>query len=183
MKAKVVLAALALMLGGSAMAQQRIDKIVEELEQKGVDVNKVVKRDPKTKQIVSEVKTMTFYSKEAKYANRLREAFRLDAENSVNEVVRNHGNHYVLTFKDGKQTGTYVMTISGESDKPKVSLHIVIKEGDFEIIRGNWDGYLLNPLDSLGNFEFNIPDLTEKYREIYEKARKQMRHKQKYENS
>ncbi|MBR2291363.1 MAG: DUF5024 domain-containing protein, partial [Prevotella sp.] len=53
MKAKVVLAALALMLGSSAMAQQRIDKIVEELEQKGVDVNKVVKRDPKTKQIVS----------------------------------------------------------------------------------------------------------------------------------
>lgn len=183
MKAKAVLAALALILSSSALAQQRIDKIVDELEQKGVDVNKVVKRNPKTRQIVSEVKTLTFYSKEAKYAKRLKEAFRQEAENSVNEVVRSQGNHYTLTFKDGKQTGTYVLTISGESDKPKVSLHIVIKEGDFESIHGTWDGYLLNPLDSLGNFEFNIPDLTEKYREIYEKVRKQMRHKQKYENS
>lgn len=170
MKVKVVLAALALMLSGSAMAQQRINKIVDELEEKGIDVNKVVKRDPKTKQIVSEVKTLTFYSKEAKYANRLREAFRLDAEDSVSEVVRNHGNHYVLTFKDGKQTGTYMMTISGEKDKPKVSLHIVIKEGDFEVIHGNW-----MPLDSLGSFEFNAPEFAEKYREIYEKAKKKAR--------
>ena len=176
MKAKVVLAALALMLGSSAMAQQRIDKIVEELEQKGVDVNKVVKRDPKTKQIVSTVKSLAFYSKDSKYANRLREAFKKDAENAATETVSNHGNNYTLIFRDGKKRATYTLSISegvksktqnlpleidhgaraipvnGSNSKngnpnPLVRLSIVIKDGDSPDF--DWGTLNLDGIESL----------------------------------
>ena len=65
------------------MAQSRIDKIVDELEQKGVDAKKVVKRDPNTKKPYYIVKSLTFYSKDSNYANRLKEAFGKDAEDAI----------------------------------------------------------------------------------------------------
>ena len=153
MKAKVMLAVLALMLSGSAMAQQRINKIVDELEQKGVDVNKVVKRDPKTKQILSTVKSFTFYSKEGKYANRLKEAFKKDAEDAVTETVSNHGNEYTLVFRDGKRRATYMLSISDKSNSkennqiPRVYLSIDIREGGSSNF--DWGTLNLDGIDSL----------------------------------
>ena len=104
MKAKqlILTVLVALFTCSSMMAQSHIDKIVDELEQKGVDVSKVVKRDPKTKKPYSIVKSLTFYSKDSNYANRLKEAFKKEAENAVQESVSNKGNNYVLIFKDGK---------------------------------------------------------------------------------
>ena len=54
------------LLSSCAIAQSSIDKIVDELEKKGVDVNYVAKRDPKTKQVYLQTKTLSFYSKEGK---------------------------------------------------------------------------------------------------------------------
>ena len=108
-----------------------IDKIVDELEQKGVDVSKVVRRDPKTKKIVSEVKNLQFYSKENNYANRLKEAFKKDAEVAIQESISNHGNNYHLIFKDGTKKATYQLIITPDEGKdPLVKLSIVIREGN-----------------------------------------------------
>ena len=49
----------ALIVCNPVTAQSRIDKIVDEIEQKGVDVSKVVKRDPKTKKPYSITKSLT----------------------------------------------------------------------------------------------------------------------------
>lgn len=121
----------ALFYCSSATAQSHIDKIVDELEQKGVDVSKVVRRDPKTKKIVSEVKNLQFYSKENNYANRLKEAFKKDAEDAIQETISNHGNNYHLIFKDGTKKATYQLIITpNEGKDPLVKLSIVIREGN-----------------------------------------------------
>lgn len=145
---------------GSATAQSHIDKIVEELEQKGVDVSKVVKRDPKTKKVVSETKNLSFYSKDSKYANRLKEAFKKDAEDAIQETIYNHGNSHNLFFKDGTKSAHYNLSITPISGKdPLVKLSIIIRNGDN---KGNdlpgWGARVI-PLEGLEQFEFNEKDL------------------------
>lgn len=147
----------AVLLCSCATAQSRIDRIVEELEQKGVDVSKVVKRDPKTKQVYSVVKSLSFYSKDGKYANRLKEAFGKEAENAVSETVGNRGNSSVLVFRDGKKKYTYSLHISPRKDKdPEVSLSIIFKDGSVRVV-DEWDfslsGSSLDGLDVLGSLD------------------------------
>jgi hypothetical protein len=121
----------ALIVSSPVMAQSRIDKIIDELEQKGVDASKVVKRDPKTKKPYSIVKSLTFYSKDGNYANRLKEAFRKDAEDAVEEKVERKGNSYRLVFVDGKKRATYSLDIQERQEKdPRVDLRIVIRDGN-----------------------------------------------------
>ena len=130
----------------SATAQSHIDKIVDELEQKGVDISKVVRRDPKTKKVVSETKSLSFYSKDSNYANRLKEAFKKDAEDAVQETVNNHGNTHLLIFKNGTKSAHYNLTITPKSGKdPLVQLYIKMY-----II--NNDGNI--KLEGLEGFEF-----------------------------
>ena len=127
MKAKSLILTMMAMLFtfSSAIAQSHIDKIVDELEQKGVDISKVVRRDPKTKKIVSETKNLSFYSKDSNYANRLKEAFKKDAEDAVQETVNNHGNTHLLIFKNGTKSAHYNLTITPKSGKdPLVQLYI-----------------------------------------------------------
>lgn len=145
----------ALIVSSPVMAQSRIDKIVDELEQKGVDASKVVKRDPKTKKPYSIVKSLTFYSKDGNYANRLKEAFRKDAEDAEQESVSNKGNNYRLIFVDGKKKTTYSLNIQEQQDKnPRVSLRIVMRDGNVKET-GPYDGFLndfsidLNGIDGL----------------------------------
>ena len=145
----------ALIVSSPVMAQSRIDKIVDELEQKGVDASKVVKRDPKTKKPYSIVKSLTFYSKDGNYANRLKEAFRKDAEDAEHESVSNKGNNYRLIFVDGKKKTTYSLNIQEQQDKnPRVSLRIVMRDGNVKET-GPYDGFLndfsidLNGIDGL----------------------------------
>ena len=124
------------------MAQSRIDKIVDELEQKGVDTKKVVRRDPKTKKPYSIVKSLTFYSKDSNYANRLKEAFRKDAEDAIEEKVEKKGNSYKLIFVDGKKRTTYYLNIQERQDKdPRVDLKIYMQDGDVKEFN-NLDGIM-----------------------------------------
>ena len=121
----------ALIACNPVMAQNHIDKIVDELEQKGVDAKKVVKRDPKTKKPYYIVKSLTFYSKDSDYANRLKEAFKKDAEDAIEEKVEKKGNSYRLIFADGKKKTTYYLNIQERQDKdPRVDLRIYMKDGD-----------------------------------------------------
>ena len=157
MKAKNLILTMvaALIVSSPVMAQSRIDKIVDELEQKGVDASKVVKRDPKTKKPYSIVKSLTFYSKDGNYANRRKEAFRKDAEDAEQESVSNKGNNYRLIFVDGKKKTTYSLNIQEQQDKnPRVSLRIVMRDGNVKET-GPYDGFLndfsidLNGIDGL----------------------------------
>ena len=155
MKAKIlILTMVAVLLANSpVMAQSHIDKIVDEIEQKGVDVSQVVKRDPKTKKPYSIVKSLTFYSKDSNYANRLKEAFRKDAEDADQESVSNKGNNYRLIFVDGKKKTTYSLTIQERQDKdPRVSLKIVMRDGN---VKETDDYNIMNSFFGAGSFEFN----------------------------
>ena len=163
----ILTAVAALFVCSPLMAQSHIDKIVEELEQKGVDVSKVVKRDPKTKKPYSIVKSLTFYSKDGNYANRLKEAFRKDAEDAVKEVVERKGNSYQLIFIDGKKTVTYSLDFWERQDKdPRVDLRIIMRDGNvkefdwFNEWRDNHGGNIfelngLNGLEDFGNIDWN----------------------------
>ena len=145
--------AAALITCSPVMAQSHIDKIVDEIEQKGVDVSKVVKRDPKTKKPYSITKSLTFYSKDSNYANRLKEAFRKDAEDAEQESVSNKGNNYRLIFVDGKKKTTYSLNIQEQKDKdPRVSLKIVMRDGD---VKENDDYDIINSFFGTGAIELN----------------------------
>ena len=143
----------ALLANSPVVAQSHIDNIVDEIEQKGVDVSKVVKRDPKTKKPYSIVKSLTFYSKDGNYANRLREAFRKDAEDAEQESVSNKGNNYRLIFVDGKKKTTYSLNIQEQQDKnPRVSLKIVMRDGNVKEID---DHDIINYFFGTGAIELN----------------------------
>lgn len=145
--------AAALITCSPVMAQSHIDKIVDEIEQKGVDVSKVVKRDPKTKKPYSITKSLTFYSKDSNYANRLKEAFRKDAEDAEQESVSNKGNNYRLIFVDGKKKTTYSLNIQEQQDKdPRVSLKIVMRDGN---VKETDDYDIMNSLFGTGAIELN----------------------------
>ena len=145
--------AAALITCSPVMAQSHIDKIVDEIEQKGVDVSKVVKRDPKTKKPYSITKSLTFYSKDSNYANRLKEAFRKDAEDAEQESVSNKGNNYRLIFVDGKKKTTYSLNIQEQKDKdPRVSLKIVMRDGN---VKETDDYDIMNSLFGTGAIELN----------------------------
>ena len=155
MKAKkLILTMVAVLITCSpVMAQSRIDKIVDEIEQKGVDVSKVVKRDPKTKKPYSIVKSLTFFSKDGNYANRLKEAFRKDAEDAEQESVSNKGNNYRLIFVDGKKKSIYSLNIQEQQDKdPRVSLKIVMRDG---YVKENDDYDIFNSFFGTGAIELN----------------------------
>ena len=155
MKAKkLILIMVAVLIACSpVMAQSRIDKIVDEIEQKGVDVSKVVKRDPKTKKPYSIVKSLTFFSKDGNYANRLKEAFRKDAEDAEQESVSNKGNNYRLIFVDGKKKTTYSLNIQEQKDKdPRVSLKIIMRDGN---VKETDDYDIMNSLFGTGAIELN----------------------------
>lgn len=159
MKAKqLILTVMAVFIANSPMmAQNHIDKIVDELEQKGVDASKVVKRDPNTKKPYSIVKSLTFYSKDSNYANRLKEAFKKDAEDAIEEKVEKKGNSYKLIFVDGKKRTTYYLNIQERQDKdPRVDLKIYMKDGDVKEFN-NFDGIM----DFFGSGAIEIEGLKE----------------------
>lgn len=166
------------LMSSSAIAQSSIDKIVDELEKKGVDVNYVAKRDPKTKQVYLQTKTLSFYSKEGKYANRLKEAFRKEGENAATETYSHSGNNYTLVFKDGKKKYTYTLSITNKNDgNPLVNLAIVFRNYSIVAEDDFWDRFhiegfnSIEHLDSLG-FEFDTSQWTKQYKEALEKYKK-----------
>ena len=148
------------------MAQSRIDKLVDELEQKGVDTKKVVRRDPKTKKPYSIVKSLTFYSKDSNYANRLKEAFRKDAEDAIEERVEKKGNNYRLIFVDGEKRTTYYLNIQERQDKdPRVDLRINM-DGDakgFNNLNGIMD-FFGSDANEIKNYRWSLDSIRDMMR-------------------
>ena len=148
------------------MAQSRIDKIVDELEQKGVDTKKVVRRDPKTKKPYSIVKSLTFYSQDSNYANRLKEAFRKDAEDAIEERVEKKGNNYRLIFVDGEKRTTYYLNIQERQDKdPRVDLRINM-DGDakgFNNLNGIMD-FFGSDANEIKNYRWSLDSIRDMMR-------------------
>ena len=188
-KGKVMMVIAIWLLSSCAIAQSSIDKIVDELEKKGVDVSFVAKRDPKTKQVYMQTKTLCFYSKEGKYANRLKEAFRKEGENAATETYSHSGNNYTLVFKDGKKRYTYTLTITNKSDgNPLVNLAIVFRNNSIVAEDDFWDKFhiegfnSIERLDSL-NLDFDASKWTKPYKDAYEKYKKEYeKHKKEYES-
>lgn len=128
MKTKRILTVLAGVLAVSQMAfaQASIDRIAEELEQKGVECDKVVSRNPKTKKMVSMVKSYEFRSKDGNYAEQLKKAFEKEAENATTEITESGGRERILIFDTDDCHMVYVLEIGKQTPDPKVELNIII---------------------------------------------------------
>ncbi len=165
-----------------ALAQQHIDQVVKDLEKKGVDVTTVVKRNDK-KQIYSQVKSLSFISKDGNFARKLEEAFDKDAENASSESrTKRSGNvSYTLIFKNEKKKGVYVLSISNrEGDDPMVNVSITLRDNSVE---GSKEGNIWFDGDIFGlngdGFQINVDSLKsqanrfkEKYKDFFNKSDK-----------
>ena len=116
-----------------AMAQKNIDKVLEEIERRNdVSVNSVVKRDPKTRKIVSIVKS--FNLSNHSMASKLIEAFEKDeeyAETAIKDMPRGRKDgkrvNFTFIFREKDEKRTYTLSVDGESN---VSLSVIIKSGE-----------------------------------------------------
>lgn len=134
-----------------ALAQQHIDKVLDELEQKGVDVTTMVKRNDK-KQIYSQVKNFSFISKDGKFARELEDAFSKDAENASSESKskRSGMTSYTLVFKNEKQRAVYVLSITQKEGKdPLVAVSVTLRDNSVEGSTNNlfFDGDIFGIMD------------------------------------
>lgn len=147
------------------MAQQHIDKVLDELEQKGVDVTTVVKRNDK-KQIYSQVKNFSFISKDGKFARELEDAFNKDAENASSESKsKSNGNiTYTLIFKNEKKKEVYVLSIAQKEGKnPIVNVSVTFRDNSVEGSTNNlwFDGDIFGIMDG-DKFQIQMDSLKEK---------------------
>lgn len=141
------------------MAQAEIDRVADELEQKGVELGKVITRNPKTKKIVKMVKTYEFRSKDGKYAEKLKQAFAKEAENSTKEISEKGGREWTLIFDTDDSHMVYTLQIDSQKPDPKVELSIVVSHGKQKSVR------VFSP-----NFgEFDMDDFNEKMNEFNDK--------------
>ena len=153
----MVLVAACLLSFTPVAAQQKIDRLMDEIESRGVDVNTVIKRDKKTGKMTYMTRQMTFRSRKGNYAKKLERAF---DEESRKAVLVNHSNgRYKLEFEDAEGNTSYYMLTSGKGE-PTVKL--------CKSFRGH--GYTEDK-----SYQFVWDDETMKrYREQMERVRKQM---------
>ena len=115
----MVLVAACLLSFTPVAAQQKIDRLMDEIESRGVDVNTVIKRDKKTGKMTFMTRQMTFRSRKGNYAKKLERAF---DEESRKAVLVNHSNgRYKLEFEDAEGNSSYYMLTSGKGE-PTVKL-------------------------------------------------------------
>ena len=115
----MVLVAACLLSFTPVAAQQKIDRLMDEIESRGVDVNTVIKRDKKTGKMTFMTRQMTFRSRKGNYAKKLERAF---DEESRKAVLVNHSNgRYKLEFGDAEGNTSYYMLTSGKGE-PTVKL-------------------------------------------------------------
>ena len=115
----MVLVAACLLSFTPVAAQQKIDRLMDEIESRGVDVNTVIKRDKKTGRMTFMTRQMTFRSRKGNYAKKLERAF---DEESRKAVLVNHSNgRYKLEFEDAEGNTSYYMLTSGKGE-PTVKL-------------------------------------------------------------
>lgn len=102
------------------MAQKNIDRLFEELERRDdVSVNSVTKRDPKTRKIVSVVKS--FSLKDVKMAKRMIEVFEKDeeyAETAIKDMPKGRKSamrvNFNFIFRSDNKRSTYTLTTNEE---------------------------------------------------------------------
>ena len=162
----------------STMAQKNIDKVLEEIEKRDdASVNSVVKRDPKTRKVISVIKS--FSLTDDKIAKRLIEAFEKDEEYTVTAIKdmpkgRKDATRANFTFifqKDNeKQTYTFNVGASG-----KINVSVIVKQ-----VRPSKDfsQYFNNDLNGL---DFEIQTIDEKQmKELQESIKKSMKELKKH---
>jgi len=135
----------------TASAQSDINRIVDELEARGADINKVVKRNKKTKKIYLEVKNVSFLSKGDIYARQLKAAFEKDSKDCDNVTTNRNGAdkldiNMTLIFRENKSKSIYCLTISGNKTPHSVAVSIIYKD---EVNEDNSDddSYIINGQD------------------------------------
>ncbi len=153
----MVLVAACLLSFTPVAAQQKIDRLMDEIESRGVDVNTVIKRDKKTGRMTFMTRQMTFRSRKGNYAKKLERAF---DEESRKAVLVNHSNgRYKLEFEDAEGNTSYYMLTSGKGE-PTVKLcksfrgHGYTEDKSYQFV---WDA-----------------ETMKRYREQMERVRKQM---------
>ena len=153
----MVLVAACLLSFTPVAAQQKIDRLMDEIESRGVDVNTVIKRDKKTGRMTYMTRQMTFRSRKGNYAKKLERAF---DEESRKAVLVNHSNgRYKLEFEDAEGNTSYYMLTSGKGE-PTVKLcksfrgHGYTEDKSYQFV---WDA-----------------ETMKRYREQMERVRKQM---------
>jgi hypothetical protein len=111
-------------------AQKNIDRIIKELENKGVNVNTVVKRTSRTKRVYLYIKGLSFYSKGGNYARQLQRAFDKDSEkaDNVSNSKSQDMAYSTLVFYSGKKRTTYNLYIGGNDINPYVSVDVVVND-------------------------------------------------------
>lgn len=187
MNVRILIAVMCLIgVGQEALAQAEIDRIAKELEQKGVECDKVVNRNPSTKKIVSEVRTYVFRSKDGNYARQLKKAFSAEEENSTTAITENGGRSMTLIFDTDGSHKVYRLEIGNESADPRVKLNIIYNDNKVKVRRiygmdvGGFDMQQFNEyMDQFGlrmdSFDINV----EKIRAEAEKWRERFREQQK----
>ena len=127
---RILTVILSFMLVLPLMAQTSIDRLITEIESKGVDGTFIVKRSPVNKKIVSKTRCYDFISKNGIYAQKFIQAFKESSDNAVNYVESK--NNCVETFVSGSTVTTYILSIENkESRNPRVSLVITSKETNY----------------------------------------------------
>ena len=134
---RVVAAAATMLILGTAAAQgqSRIEEQVRELESKNVMTDNIVKRDPSTKQVGMETKNFHFFSQGGTVAQALRDAFEADSRSAANVEREERGDSYecVLTFKSGRVTTVYRLSISGDKSRPEVDVQTYFRDESVNI--------------------------------------------------
>ena len=134
--ARLCMLIMAMLLAGTAntMAQSNIEKELKIIEKRSSKTEKVVKRNPKTKEVGLIVTSYQLYSKEGIRANALREAFEKDIA-KASDVQMSHNDSkgmtnckYVLTFEKGKTKTVYSLEISGRTDRPLVKVKMYFRD-------------------------------------------------------
>ena len=173
-------------VGQKALAQAEIDRIAEELEQKGVECNKVVNRNPSTKKIVSEVRTYVFRSKDGNYARKLKKAFSAEEENSTTAITENGGRSMTLIFDTDGSHKVYRLEIGNESADPRVELNIIYNDSKVKVRRifsRDFEGFDMQSfneyMDKIGHRVDSFQIDAEKIRAEAEKWRERLREQQK----
>lgn len=188
MNVRILIAVMCLIgVGQEALAQAEIDRIAKELEQKGVECDKVVNRNPSTKKIVSEVRTYVFRSKDGNYARQLKKAFSAEEENSTTAITENGGRSMTLIFDTNGSHKVYKLEIGSESADPRVELNIIYNDSKVKVRRifsrdfGGFDMQQFNEyMDQFGlrmdSFDINVEKIraeAEKWRERFREEKRQ----------
>ena len=132
------------------MAQKNIDKVVKELENRSdVSIHSVVKRDPKTRKIIT--MTKVYSVKDDRMAGELRNAFEKDEEFAITSTINMQGgrnnlrgmNLFFVFNPTENEKHTYSLTCNRDGE---MTLTIIIKQEkdgrdvswwDADIIRNN----------------------------------------------